>query len=84
MFARPGRMLLTILGTSIGLAALVATLGLSRTAGNQIIGRFDELAATEITVTSLPADEGRPSNDLPWDVGSAGRPRSTGWWPRAP
>lgn len=68
MFARPGRMMLTILGTSIGLAALVATLGLSRTAGNQIIGRFDELAATEITVSALPAEEGRPANDLPWDA----------------
>ena len=68
MFARPGRLMLTILGTSIGLAALVATVGLSRTAGNQIIGRFDELAATEVTVSSLPAAEGRPSNALPWDA----------------
>jgi hypothetical protein len=66
MFARPGRLLLTILGTGIGLAALVATVGLSRTAGNQIIGRFDELAATEVTVSSLPAAEGRTSNALPW------------------
>ena len=69
MFARPGRMLLTVLGTTIGLAALVATLGLSQTASQQIIGRFDELAATEITVSSLPAAEGRPPNDLPWDAG---------------
>jgi cell division protein FtsX len=68
MFARPGRLMLTILGTSIGLAALVATVGLSRTAGNQIIGRFDELAATEVTVSSLPAAEGQPSNALPWDA----------------
>lgn len=68
MFARPGRTMLTVLGTSIGLAALVATVGLSRTAGNQIIGRFDELAATEITVSSLPAAEGRPPNSLPWDA----------------
>jgi ABC-type antimicrobial peptide transport system permease subunit len=68
LFARPGRMLLTILGTMIGLAALVSTLGLSRTAGNQIVGRFDELAATEITVSSLPASEGRPPNDIPWDA----------------
>ena len=67
MFARPGRLMLTVLGTSIGLAALVATVGLSRTAGQQIIGRFDELAATEVTVSSLPAQEGRPSNALPWD-----------------
>ena len=69
MFARPGRMLLTVLGTTIGLAALVATLGLSQTASQQIIGRFDELAATEITVSSLPAAEGRLPNDLPWDSG---------------
>jgi len=69
MFARPGRMLLTVLGTTIGLAALVATLGLSQTASQQIIGRFDELAATEITVTSQPAAEDQPSNDLPWDAG---------------
>lgn len=68
IFARPGRMVLTILGTLIGLAALVATLGLSRTAGNQIVGRFDELAATEITVSPLPAAEGLPANDLPWDA----------------
>jgi ABC-type antimicrobial peptide transport system permease subunit len=67
MFARPGRTMLTVLGTSIGLAALVATVGLSRTAGNQIIARFDELAATQITVSSLPAPEGRPPNYLPWD-----------------
>lgn len=68
IFARPGRMVLTILGTMIGLAALVATVGLSRTASNQIIGRFDELIATEITVSSLPAEEGKPSNELPWDA----------------
>jgi macrolide transport system ATP-binding/permease protein len=68
IFARPGRMVLTVLGTMIGLAALVATLGLSRTANNQIISRFDELAATEITVSSLPAEEGEPTNELPWDA----------------
>src|ERR671919_2863563 len=68
IFARPGRMVLTVLGTVIGLTALVATLGLSRTASNQIIGRFDKLAATEITVSSLPAAEGQPSHDLPWDA----------------
>jgi ABC-type antimicrobial peptide transport system permease subunit len=70
MFARPGRMLLTVLGTTIGLAALVATLGLSQTASQQIIGRFDELAATEITVSSLPTAEDQPPNSLPWDAGS--------------
>ena len=42
LFARPGRTVLTVFGTVIGLASLVATLGLSRTAGNQIVGRFDD------------------------------------------
>ncbi len=48
--ARPARTLLTALGTILGVAALVATLGLARTAGNQILTRFDELAATEVTI----------------------------------
>ncbi|MDH5505244.1 MAG: ABC transporter permease, partial [Acidimicrobiia bacterium] len=54
LFARPGRTALTVLGTVIGLAAIVATLGLSRTASNRIVGRFDEIAATEIVVSSRP------------------------------
>ena len=37
-----------MLGTVIGVAALVATLGLSKTAGNQIVGRFDAVAATDV------------------------------------
>jgi ABC-type antimicrobial peptide transport system permease subunit len=69
LFARPGRTVLTVLGTVVGLAALVATLGLSRTAGNQIVGRFDELAATEIQVkTKLPQGTSIPPGALPWDA----------------
>lgn len=64
---RPGRTALTILGTVIGLAALVATLGISQTAGNRIVGRFDELAATEVFVTSRPPALNAPDNDIPWD-----------------
>ncbi len=64
--ARPARTLLTALGTIIGVAALVATLGLAKTAGNQIVSRFDELEATAVTVT--------PSNQqvslLPFDAES--------------
>lgn len=52
VFARPGRTALTVLGTVLGIGALVATLGLARTAGNQIVGRFDELAATSVVVTN--------------------------------
>ena len=56
LFARPGRMSLTVLGTVIGLAALVATLGLSRTAGNRIVGHFDELAATQVVISRSPPE----------------------------
>jgi len=68
LFARPLRMVLTVLGTVIGIAALVATVGLSRTAGNQIIARFDALAATELTVTPHTVDADAPATDLPWDA----------------
>ncbi len=50
LLARPGRVALTVLGTVIGVFPLVATLGLSKTAGNQIVGRFDALAATDVIV----------------------------------
>lgn len=68
LFSRPLRMVLTVLGTVIGIAALVATLGLSRTAGNQIISRFDELAATELTVTPKTVETDTTPNELPWDA----------------
>ncbi len=68
IFARPGRMALTILGIVIGLAALVATLGISRTASNRIISQFDELAATEITVLGKDSITGPDPRAIPWDA----------------
>lgn len=68
IFARPGRMALTILGIVIGLTALVATLGLSRTASNRIISQFDELAATEITVMAKTGLTGADPRAIPWDA----------------
>ncbi|MEU8245199.1 ABC transporter permease [Nonomuraea sp. NPDC048916] len=50
MLARPARTALTTLGTVLGITTLVITLGIAATAGNQIVGRFDELTATTITV----------------------------------
>ncbi len=37
VLARPARAALTTLGTVLGIASLVATLGISRTAGGQIV-----------------------------------------------
>ena len=70
IFARPGRMVLTVLGVVIGMSALVATVGLTRTAGNRIISQFDQLAATELFVTARPgATTGIvDARALPWDA----------------
>ena len=67
LFARPGRMMLTVLGTVVGMTALVATMGLSRTANNRIVGHFDELVATEIVVTAR-ATAVSAGGALPWDA----------------
>ena len=68
IFARPGRMALTILGIVIGLTALVATLGLSRTASNRIISQFDELSATEITISGKSGVTAADPKAIPWDA----------------
>src|SRR6266852_3498477 len=72
MFARPGRMVLTVLGVIIGMSALVATVGLTRTAGNRIISQFDQLAATELFVTARPgaATGTVDPRAIPWDAPS--------------
>jgi macrolide transport system ATP-binding/permease protein len=70
LLARPGRVALTVLGTVVGIAALVATLGLSKTAGNQIVGRFNEVAATDVVVTPVPGALGgsAAATVIPWDA----------------
>ncbi|MEU0187029.1 ABC transporter permease [Streptomyces sp. NPDC006207] len=54
VLARPMRSALTTLGTVLGITTLVITIGVSSTAGNQIVGRFDALTATSVTVV-VPA-----------------------------
>lgn len=70
MFARPGRMVLTVLGVVIGLTALVATVGLTRTAGNRIISQFDQLAATELFVSARAGKKTGTIDPkaIPWDA----------------
>jgi macrolide transport system ATP-binding/permease protein len=69
MFARPVRMMLTVLGVAIGLTALVATVGLTRTAGNRIISQFDRVAATELFITANPGKVTGivDPKAIPWD-----------------
>jgi ABC-type lipoprotein release transport system permease subunit len=66
--ARPARVALTVLGTVIGVGALVATLGLSKTAGHQIVGRFDALTATDVVVSPSARAGGTGAVVLPWDA----------------
>jgi len=68
LLARPARVLLTVLGTVIGVGALVATLGLSKTASNQIVGHFDALEATDIVVSPSVRAGGTRAAVLPWDA----------------
>jgi len=70
LLGRPGRLVLTALGTVLGIAALVSTLGLAKTAGNQIVSRFDELGETRIVVS--PADNSfggqEGTSSIPWNA----------------
>jgi ABC-type antimicrobial peptide transport system permease subunit len=68
---------LTALGTVLGVAALVATLGATKTAANQIVSRFDALAATEVVVRPAGGDSGfgfgfegesARTSTIPWDA----------------
>lgn len=54
---RPGRTILTLLGTVLGVGAFVAVLGLTATASGQISKRFTALAATEVTVEEADRED---------------------------
>lgn len=68
---RPGRLVLTVLGTVLGIASVVVTIGLAQTAAGQISRRFDAVAATQAVAapaTSTTADGStRAAGTLPWD-----------------
>lgn len=70
--ARPGRLLLTILGTVLGIASVVVTVGLAQTAAGQIAQQFDAVSATQAMLapaTSTTADgKSRAVTTLPWDA----------------
>jgi len=66
--ARPGRSLLTALGTVLGIATVVAMAGIAQMAALAIDDEFDALAATSVRV--MPADSSALSGvgGLPWDA----------------
>ena len=69
--ARPARLVLTTLGTVLGIAALVGTVGLGQTAAGQITERFDLVSATRGAVQSGERDDGGETTavtELPWDA----------------
>ncbi|GAA4917896.1 ABC transporter permease [Nesterenkonia rhizosphaerae] len=70
--ARPGKLALTILGTVLGIAALVVTIGMAQTGGGQIARQFDAVAATQAVVEPGTANsqggQTRLRSALPWDT----------------
>ena len=70
--SRPGRLVTTIVGTVLGIAALVATIGFAQTAAGQIAKQFDRTAATQLVVTPATASTGGgatvATGALPWDA----------------
>jgi len=71
--SRPARLLLTMIGTVVGIGALVATLGLGQTAAGQITDRFDAVSATRVLVIAVPDATSAAQDDgsaaaLPFDA----------------
>lgn len=69
--SRPARLVMTTLGTVLGIGSLVATIGFAQTAASQIASQFDAAAATQVVVTPQEA-QGRGGQTsaigrLPWD-----------------
>ncbi len=69
--ARPSRLVITLLGTVLGIASLVLTIGLAQTAAGQISKSFDALSATRVTIepgtSSAPGNTERTTQRIPWD-----------------
>lgn len=71
--SRPARLVMTILGTVLGIASLVATIGFAQTAAEQIARQFDGAAATRVVVSAAKAQSGSQNTSvaagrLPWDA----------------
>jgi putative ABC transport system permease protein len=69
LVARPLRSAFTVAGPLLGVAAFVAVLGITSTVSGQVSRRFDELAATEVTIEDIDvAAAGANRTGLPLDA----------------
>jgi len=69
--SRPGRLVMTILGTVLGIGSLVATWGFAQTAAGQISSQFNQVASTQVSIEPETASFGENSGALgriPWDA----------------
>jgi putative ABC transport system permease protein len=70
--ARPSRLFLTILGTVLGIASVVVTIGLAQTAAGQIAKQFDAVSATQAmakpSTQRTASGSQRATASLPWDA----------------
>lgn len=69
---RPGRLLMTLAGTILGIGALVATICFAQTTAGQLAKRFDAFAATQVVVSPAQAQNADgnsvATSTLPWDA----------------
>lgn len=70
--SRPGRLIMTVMGTVLGIGALVATVGFAQTAAGQIARQFDAAAATHLSIGPAEAQarggQRVATTSLPWDA----------------
>ena len=69
--ARPTRLVMTTLGTVLGIGSLVVTVGFAQTAAGQIARQFDAIAATQVVISPVQNQTGAGGSAavmaLPWD-----------------
>ncbi|HEV7950274.1 MAG TPA: ABC transporter permease [Glaciihabitans sp.] len=69
--ARPSRLVMTTMGTVLGIASLVVTIGFAQTAAGQIANQFDAVAATQVVIepgsNRNSMGEQQATGRLPWD-----------------
>ncbi|WP_167050637.1 ABC transporter permease [Salinibacterium sp. ZJ77] len=68
--SRPTRLVMTTIGTVLGIGSLVVTLGFAQTAAGQIARQFDAVSSTQVVVKPAETRTGSGSvavAALPWD-----------------